>query len=122
VLNLLFVYGTLRRAFDNEHARLLRNEAEFVGEAQAPGRIYRIGWYPGFVCADDKAEAENGFVRGELYRLRDPERTLARLDEYEGDDFERVETEAQGAPAWIYRIRRVPEDAEAIESGDFCSK
>jgi gamma-glutamylcyclotransferase (GGCT)/AIG2-like uncharacterized protein YtfP len=116
VLNLLFVYGTLRRGFDNEHARLLRAAAEFAGETEAPGRIYRIGWYPGFVFASD------GLVRGELYRLRDPQRTLATLDEYEGDEFERVETEAQGASAWIYRIRRVPEGAEAIASGDFCSK
>jgi gamma-glutamylcyclotransferase (GGCT)/AIG2-like uncharacterized protein YtfP len=120
VLNLLFVYGTLRRGFENEHARMLRGAAEFVGETEARGRIYRIGWYPGFVCAEDGVE--DGLVRGELYRLRDPERTLATLDEYEGDEFERVETEAQGASAWIYRIRSVPEGAEAIESGDFCSK
>lgn len=120
MLNILFVYGTLRRGFDNEHAKLLRAIAEFAGEAQVRGRIYRVGWYPGFVFAEDGAE--DGFVRGELYRLHDPERTLAALDEYEGGDFERVEIEAQGAPAWIYRIRRVPEGAEPIASGDFCSK
>ena len=29
-------------------------------------------------------------MHGELYRLTDPETTLKALDEYEGEDFERV--------------------------------
>jgi gamma-glutamylcyclotransferase (GGCT)/AIG2-like uncharacterized protein YtfP len=120
VLNLLFVYGTLRRGFDNEHARLLREAAEFAGEAEVRGRIYRIGAYPGFVFEADGAE--DGLVRGELYRLRDPEKAFAILDEYEGADFERVEIAVRGALAWIYRMRRIPESAEPIKSGDFCSK
>jgi hypothetical protein len=44
-------------------------------------------------------------VEGELHRLREPERTLEALDDYEGEEYERVVVDVEGSPAWIYRLR-----------------
>jgi len=109
VLNLLFVYGTLRSEFNNRYARLLRSQAEFVGRATVPGSIYRIRHYPAY------RPEPAGEVRGELYRLGHPETTLKALDEYEGEDFERVVVNE----AWIYRYRGKPPEHSRIPSGDF---
>lgn len=115
MLDRLFVYGTLRRAFDNEHARMLHARSDFLGEYSVPGEIYSVQWYTGFIAG------RNGTVHGELFRLHDPEPTLAALDEYEGEDFERVEIAVDGEPAWIYGLRRLPAGAKRISSGDFCA-
>jgi gamma-glutamylcyclotransferase (GGCT)/AIG2-like uncharacterized protein YtfP len=118
VLNLLFVYGTLRSSFDNEYARLLRLQAEFVGRAVVSGSIYGVSHYPAF-----KPEPA-GNVHGELYRLTDPEATLSALDEYEGDKFERVRVDAFAATnvsAWIYRYTGDTPPDSRIASGDFLS-
>ena len=93
---MLFVYGTLRSEFDNPYARLLRSQA-------------RTGW------SGDRAWID--LSRGPLSRLSgpsrrakcmasciactDPETTLKALDEYEGEDFERVVVNG----AWIYRYQ-----------------
>lgn len=90
--DVLFVYGSLRSEFDNPHARRLREEAEFVGPGTVPGSIFRVGKYPGY-----RRELE-GIVHGELWRLRDPETTLAALDDYEGSDYTRILVNG----AWIY--------------------
>jgi len=110
VLNLLFVYGTLRSEFDNRYARLLRSQAELVGRATVPGSICRVNHYPAF------RPASAGEVHGELYRLNDPETTLRALDEYEGPEFERVVVNG----AWIYQFRSEPPENSRIASGDFC--
>jgi gamma-glutamylcyclotransferase (GGCT)/AIG2-like uncharacterized protein YtfP len=99
VLNLLFVYGSLRSMFDNEYARLLRASADFEREAAIRGRLQALGPYSAFVPDGDEE------VRGELYRLREPEPTLAALDDYEGEAYQRVVVEVDGSPAWIYRLR-----------------
>jgi gamma-glutamylcyclotransferase (GGCT)/AIG2-like uncharacterized protein YtfP len=110
VLDLLFVYGTLRSEFDNQYARLLRSSAELIGPATMPGSIYRVEHYPAY------RPVPAAEVRGELYRLGDPETTLRALDEYEGDDYERVVI----GQAWIYQYRWPLPEADRIASGDFC--
>lgn len=110
MLNLLFVYGTLRSEFDNQYARLLRSQADFVERTTMPGSIYRVRHYPAF------RPAPEGVVHGELYRLHDPDATLRVLDEYEGDEFERVSLNG----AWIYQYKLSPADDRRIASGDFC--
>jgi gamma-glutamylcyclotransferase (GGCT)/AIG2-like uncharacterized protein YtfP len=114
----LFVYGTLRSEFSNKYARLLRGQGERMGPASVPGSIYRIGSYPGW-----KPEPV-GEVRGELYKLENPEQTLSTLDDYEGNEFERVVIET-GNPAadfaWIYRYKKDPPAESRIASGDFCT-
>ena len=49
---------------------------------------------------------------------------LNALDEYEGEDFERIARETAGGASdsvWIYRYKKdTPEDSR-IASGDFCA-
>ena len=111
MLDLLFVYGTLRSEFDNRYARRLRDEATFLRRTTMPGSIYRVEHYPAF-----RSQPE-GEVQGELYRLNTPEGTLAVLDEYEGDEFERVVVKG----AWLYQYKGDPPESARIASGDFCA-
>ncbi len=97
---MLFVYGTLRSGFDNPHAQLLRSRSVFVGNAAVRGSIRDMGRYPAFSPGAD------GEVQGELYRLETPVATLAVLDDYEGDEFERVVIDVGSERAWIYQHRK----------------
>jgi gamma-glutamylcyclotransferase (GGCT)/AIG2-like uncharacterized protein YtfP len=108
--DVIFVYGTLRSEFTNEYALLLRASADYLGSATVRGSIYRIAHYPAY------REDPDGVVTGELYRLRDAETMFARLDAYEGEEFERVLTSSGW---WIYRSRIVPPEESGIVSGDF---
>jgi gamma-glutamylcyclotransferase (GGCT)/AIG2-like uncharacterized protein YtfP len=116
---MLFVYGTLRSEFDNRYARLLRSQAQLVGAATVPGTIYRVRHYPAY------RPEPAGEVHGQLYRLTDAETTLKALDEYEGEDFERVVVDtaldAARSQAWIYRYKKDPPENSRISSGDFCA-
>jgi gamma-glutamylcyclotransferase (GGCT)/AIG2-like uncharacterized protein YtfP len=112
---LLFVYGTLRSEFENAYARLLRSQAEFVGKATVLGSIFRVEFYPAYKSAPANQ------VRGEVYRLTNAEATLATLDDYEGEGFERVKVETSRGEAWIYGYRGEPAADAIIQSGDFCA-
>ena len=79
ISDLLFVYGTLMRGFDQPMAQLLSRSADFIGEAKCRGRLYRIKHYPGLVLSDDPAE----IVFGEVYRLRARDELLGEFDMYE---------------------------------------
>jgi gamma-glutamylcyclotransferase (GGCT)/AIG2-like uncharacterized protein YtfP len=79
ISDLLFVYGTLMRGFDHPMAKLLSGNADFIGEAQCSGRLYRVKHYPGLVLSDVPGE----IVFGELYRLRQPAELLREFDMYE---------------------------------------
>ena len=90
--------------------------ATFLGEGTARGRLLDLGRYPGLI--DGAAR-----VRGEIYRLDDPE-LLPVLDREEGYNFERrraTVTLASGrrARAWVYRYRGPQSRATAIPDGDY---
>jgi gamma-glutamylcyclotransferase (GGCT)/AIG2-like uncharacterized protein YtfP len=76
-MNLVFVYGTLKRGFANH--RLMEGQ-EFIGAARtAPGyALYDLGGYPGMVA--DPAAAEG--VGGEVWSVDDE--CLSGLDVLEG--------------------------------------
>jgi gamma-glutamylcyclotransferase (GGCT)/AIG2-like uncharacterized protein YtfP len=114
VRDAVFVYGSLRSEFDNRYAVELRAAADLVGCATVTGSIFRVGRYPGY-----RAEPA-GQVHGEVWRLRDPERTLGMLDEYEGSRYRRVltSTSIPGVEAWIYAYAEEVEAGRRIESGD----
>ena len=109
MLNLLFAYGILRSGFENPYAHLLRTQAEAAGAAAVSGSIYRVGNFPAY-----KSEPARQ-VHGELYRLKDPETILKSLDEYEGEDFERIVVDGY----WIYQYVPDPPENSLIPSGDF---
>jgi len=79
MLDRLFVYGTLMRGFDHPMATLLRQAADFIGEARCRGRLYRVKHYPGLVLSDDADDV----VFGEVYWLRQPKELLREFDMYE---------------------------------------
>ncbi len=118
MVDALFVYGSLRSEFDNPHARGLRANADLLGRATVRGSIFLVGEYPGF-----RGEFE-GVVHGEVYRLRDPESTLAALDAYEGPEYPRivVETSIPGVSAWIYIYPGEVREDQRILSGDFLAR
>jgi|SRR5580692_559891 gamma-glutamylcyclotransferase (GGCT)/AIG2-like uncharacterized protein YtfP len=111
MLDLLFVYGTLRSEFDNRFALQLHRDATFLRRATVRGSIYRVADYPAF------RPSLAGEVHGELYRLHSPEATLAVLDEYEGEEFERVVVDG----AWLYQYKGELHEEARIASGDFCT-
>jgi len=95
---------------------VLRPRSTFLGEATVRGHLVNLGRYPGVI---DGA----GRVRGEIYRLDDPE-LLPVLDREEGYNFERrraIVTLANGrrARAWIYRYRGPQNRAVPIPDGDY---
>jgi gamma-glutamylcyclotransferase (GGCT)/AIG2-like uncharacterized protein YtfP len=106
--NLLFVYGTLRRgAFRggvlNPFAARLEQEASWLGAARMRGRLYQVNPdYPGMA----KAERDDEWVSGEVWKFDDPELWNA-LDAYEGAEYVRTllpVTLADGSEprAWVY--------------------
>jgi gamma-glutamylcyclotransferase (GGCT)/AIG2-like uncharacterized protein YtfP len=105
----LFVYGTLRTGSDNRFARMLAERARSIGPAQVPGRLYDLGSYPG-------ARPGGGSIQGEIFQLHDPAAILAKLDRYEGPEYERAVTVANGIECWIYWYVG-PEPGRLIASG-----
>lgn len=118
-LDRLFVYGTLRSA----HAAHARVRAHVVDAAPATvrGRVYALpDGYPGML--DDA----RGVVVGELLRLRDVEAALAALDEYEGDEYQRVIRPAilaggDALQAWCYVLvdAAIARRGVLVDSGDW---
>lgn len=111
---MLFTYGTLMRGYAL-HAVLARG-ATAVGAGSVRGALLDLGRYPGLVDG-------RGRVRGELYRLDDPQ-LLPVLDREEGYNFVRrraVVTLAGGrrVRAWLYRYRGPRERAVPIPDGDY---
>jgi len=124
----LFVYGTLMRGFDHPMATLLRQAADFIGEARCRGRLYRVKHYPGLVLSDDADDV----VFGEVYRLRQPKELLREFDMYEacGEGFAepaeyvrqmRPVTSGDGAvsEAWTYIYNWPVAHLPRIASGRF---
>ena len=129
--DLLFVYGTLMRGFDHPMAKLLSRSADFVGEAQCRGRLYRIKHYPGLLLSDDPGDV----VFGELYQLRARDELLREFDMYEacGEGFKEPTeyvrqmlsvTLDDGAmsDAWTYVYNWPVNDQSRIASGRFLAQ
>ena len=121
----LFVYGTLRRGFDNPMAKLLARSAEFCGAARSQGRLYLVTYYPGLVLSDDASD----IVSGEIYRLHTPEASFAILDDYEGCAFPQprylrqllpvIRKDGSVTEAWTYVYNRPVAQLKRIASGRF---
>jgi len=125
--DLLFTYGTLRRAAGHAAHRLLADSAEIVGHGSVQGRLYQASDFPVLV-ADPNGVA----VAGEVYRVFGPPSVFARLDQYEGFDpaspdtseFRRdrvVVTMSDGRTltAWAYLYQRPLFDLHPIPHGDY---
>ena len=97
------------------HGVLVRG-ARFVEPGKVRGRLLDLGAYPGLVTGV-------GQVKGEVYRVEDPE-LLPVLDDEEGYNFERSRVFATLASGrhvrvWVYRYRGPREGAVPILDGDY---
>lgn len=124
----LFAYGTLRRGGTSPMAALLTTQAQWLGTAQARGRLYALDGFPGFVPDEGGA-----WVIGDLF-LAPPEQAealLSALDDYEEcspsfpqpHEYRRalIEVRHQGATldVWTYVYAWPTTGLQRIESGDW---
>jgi len=91
--NRLFVYGTLVPGRANEH--VLADVSGTWEPATVKGTLFEEGWgaaagYPGVVL-----DEIGGVVHGFILTAGDLATHWARLDEFEGDGYERVITSAE---------------------------
>ena len=125
--DLLFTYGTLRRAAGNAAHRLLADSAEIVGHGFVRGRLYQAVDFPVLV-----PDPQGGEVIGEVYRVFAPPAVFVRLDQYEGFDpaspdtseFRRdlvqvVMNDGRTVTAWAYVYQRPLFDLQPIPHGDY---
>jgi gamma-glutamylcyclotransferase (GGCT)/AIG2-like uncharacterized protein YtfP len=127
----LFVYGTLKKSFDNEYSRYLRQRADFIGNAAVAGFLYKVAdgaeTYPALI--PDRP----GYAYGELYLLHKKPalQTLAFLDKYEEipelflrktvrvDCLDEKNADNALFSAWAYVYNKNTDNLELIETGEF---
>ena len=113
----LFVYGTLAPGRPNEHV-LEKIPGEWE-PATVRGTLYPEGWgaaagYPGIVLDSNGSE-----VSGLLFTSEKLAEHWARLDEFEGEGYERVLTAAKRkdgvmVDAFIYQLSSTPPDRHSL--------
>jgi gamma-glutamylcyclotransferase (GGCT)/AIG2-like uncharacterized protein YtfP len=129
IASYLFVYGTLRKGIDNPVKQEIMNDVEWLGESEIRGNIYDIGKYPGAVPAKNN---EGGVIKGEILKIKDPEKVLKILDRYEGyNPEELIESEyyrsqekvklpdGRDVNAWIYWYNFSVNEKTRIEQNDY---
>lgn len=106
--NRLFVYGTLAPGESNAH--VLKPVRGRWSAATVRGRVIQVvkgpaAGYPGLLL-----EEEGGLVRGLLFASDELPAHWARLDDFEGEGYERVLVEVSRpdgrvVDAWAYRLK-----------------
>jgi gamma-glutamylcyclotransferase (GGCT)/AIG2-like uncharacterized protein YtfP len=122
----LFVYGTLKRG-GKAHSQLRKeNGVRFSSSARIRADLYRLHGkeYPGAVLTS----VPNRFIKGDLFILHNPAKTLHDLDEFEGVDEELFRRElvdvwARGRrfKAWAYVYARPVSESNLIPTGIYSS-
>ncbi len=127
-IDLLFVYGTLRRGFDHPLSAFMNEHTTHEGYATAQGNLYLVGYYPGLVISEHTYRR----VLGELLRMNDPETVLQRIDDYEEcsqqypapHEYRREiitvnDAANQPVQAWCYLYNHPTDGLPELRSGDF---
>jgi gamma-glutamylcyclotransferase (GGCT)/AIG2-like uncharacterized protein YtfP len=96
MVDLIFFYGSLMRAFARTRSLRVERDLAFVGAGSVAGALYEAGIYPALVPDPD------GQVVGEVHQMSHPGRVLEVLDEYEGCNLESAETSL-----YLRRVTRV---------------
>lgn len=97
---LVFVYGSLKRGFYNEHT-MKRANGRFIGEFRTKMSSYKmvsLGSFPGVVLGG------NDSIAGEVWEVD----SLDPLDALEGypDFYTRISIGTDYGPAWMYILSR----------------
>lgn len=120
-MNFLFVYGTLRKRFNNPMSKYLNENAHYLGEGFIQGQLYHISWYPGFVESQNILDK----VVGDIYKIDSSnDKTLFnQLDEYEGDAYFKktlkVSFGEKEIQATVYIFKGDISNKKRILSGDY---
>lgn len=112
MINRLFVYGTLAPGESNEH--VMEGMAGQWQPATTHGKLYKNGWgaalgYPGIVPKED-----GELVNGLLFSSDDLPEHWPRLDEFEGDGYNRIIIpialeSGETIEAYVYALSEYPE-------------
>ena len=121
----LFVYGTLRRAYNNEMAAFLRQNAEYLHDGVMDGELYDVGTYPAALYK----EGSETMIKGNVFKLTGSREEVFRvLDLYEGVEedlyiralrpvrFGEGQTEIL---CWVYLFNSSIYHLRLIEHGDY---
>lgn len=126
----LFVYGTLRSEIEHPLNDLLSSTSLSMGKASYQGKLFQVNDYPGAIPSTNPVDK----VYGEVYLLKDPDRILDKLDQYEetGPAFPQpaeyvrekvvvILESGKSIESWIFIYNWSVEGLERIESGDYCA-
>jgi gamma-glutamylcyclotransferase (GGCT)/AIG2-like uncharacterized protein YtfP len=126
-VDVLFVYGTLRRGCRN-HKVLRKSHGRFLAEGQIGGTLFDMGEFPG-ATRDGRTAAR---VWGEVYSLPNPGRALKLLDKLEAFDADSPESslflreittvtlaDGRRVQAWIYWLRELRGKRRRLASGEY---
>ncbi len=123
----LFIYGTLLLKEELNISKFLYDSSEFIGNACLHDKLYEIDNYPGLILSEDKKDK----VYGKVFRLKNFDKTIALLNEYEevGPQFaypneyvlKKVEVCMQGTKyyCWVYIYNHPVQEEKRILSGDY---
>ncbi len=123
----LFVYGTLRSSNASQESLRLKKENRYMGRGYLKGFLYDIGGYPGAVY-DEKAGTT---IAGELFMIKDIERTFQWLDHYEEAcpeydpnlEYQRILVPVKYGErivkAWMYQYSKPTKGFQQIPSGNY---
>ncbi len=127
----IFVYGTLRNQKAANMHHLIAGDCEYFSDGAMRGILYEVCGYPGAIESSDVSDK----VSGELYKMLDQERVLARLDDYEecGDRFpvphefsrKLISIELSGGGsvvAWVYLYNLDVSKLLQIKTGNYLSR
>lgn len=102
----IFVYDTLKKG-DPNHFRL--QSSEFVCSTKTADKyvMLDLGKFPGVIKPESTPGLTANHIQGEVYNIT--EKTLGKLDAYEGEWYFREEIQLENEKAaWMYFLKEVP--------------
>ena len=106
----LFVYGTLRLGHANEH--VMKKIGGEWREAKIRGRWFEEGWgYENHGLCGMVVDAQGSEIPGQIFSSSNLKNHWGTLDNFEGSDYERVETRAVCSngdivDVYVYALKR----------------
>jgi len=89
----LFVYGTLRQGFANEH--ILTDIGGVFEGAEVQGHYVNSGWGAEMGCPALQLDKEGDWIKGQIFSSDNLKDHWGFLDKFEGKEYERVKAEVK---------------------------